>query len=189
MKVKFKGKILVIGCGFVSRCTLPLLLKHIDLPSEKITVMDFADFGHHIKEHTTKGVRFVKDRVTEKNMASKLNEYVGDGDMIIDLAWNIDCLEILQWCHDHNVLYINTSVELWDPYAGAKDKAPTERTLYVRHMAIKEMVNGWKNKKERLRYSNMAPIPASFPISPRWRSPISPKRSSRASRRTSASPN
>ena len=45
MKVKFKGKILVIGCGFVSRCTLPLLLKHIDLPSEKITVMDFADFG------------------------------------------------------------------------------------------------------------------------------------------------
>ena len=23
------------------------------------------------------------------------------GDLLIDLAWNIDCCEILQWCHDH----------------------------------------------------------------------------------------
>ena len=145
--MKFNGNILVIGCGFVSRCTLPLLLKHIKMPANKITVMDFADNSSYIDECVEQGVKFKKDRITEQNMARKLSRYVGRGDMIIDLAWNIGCTEILQWCHDHDVMYINTSVELWDPYAGAQDNLPAvDRTLYVRHMAIRKMVEGWKTK-------------------------------------------
>jgi len=117
------------------------------MPPEKITVIDFEDRRDYIEEALEQGVKFKLDRITPKNLKTKLAGYVGSGDMIIDLAWNIECTEILQWCHDHNVLYINTSVELWDPYAGAKDKLPTERTLYVRHMAIRKMADGWKNKK------------------------------------------
>ncbi|HTY13393.1 MAG TPA: saccharopine dehydrogenase C-terminal domain-containing protein [Candidatus Omnitrophota bacterium] len=146
MKIKFNGKILVIGCGYVSRCTLPLLLKHFDMPAEKITIMDFEDFRSAVKEVLGHGVKYVVDRITEDNMSAKLAAFVGPGDMIIDLAWNIECTSILQWCHDHDVLYINTSVELWDPYAGAEDKLPTERTLYVRHMAIREMKAKWSKK-------------------------------------------
>ena len=145
--MKFNGNILVIGCGFVSRCALPLLLKHINMPANKITVIDFADNSSYIEECIKQGVKFKKDRITERNMASKLSRHVGRGDMIIDLAWNIGCAEILQWCHDHDVMYINTSVELWNPYAGAQAKLPTvDRTLYVRHMAIRKMVEGWKTK-------------------------------------------
>jgi len=146
MKTKFRWKILVIGCGFVARCTLPLLLKHIDMDPEKITVMDFVDNSRHIQDAIDKGVHFKVDKITKKNLAMKLASYVGSGDMIVDLAWNIDCLEILQWCHDNNVRYINTSVELWDPYEGAKDKLPTERTLYVRHMAIRKLIKSWEKK-------------------------------------------
>lgn len=146
MKTKFKGKILMIGCGFVGRCTVPLVLKHIDLPPKNVTVIDFVDNSKTIKEAIKKGVKYKVDRVTRLNLGKKLGQYVGPGDMIIDLAWNIDCCEILEWCHDHDVLYINTSVELWDPYEGAKDKLPTDRTLYVRHMAIRKMVEGWKTK-------------------------------------------
>ena len=50
------------------------------------------------------------------------------------------CGEIVQWCDDHGVLYINTSVELWDPYAGAANKPPTERTLYWRHMNLRRQI-------------------------------------------------
>ena len=64
--------------------------------------------------------------------------------MLVDLAWNVDCCEILQWCHDRGVLYINTSVEVWDPYGGAKQQHPTERTLYWRHMNIRRMTAGWR---------------------------------------------
>ncbi|MBM3889793.1 MAG: homospermidine synthase, partial [Verrucomicrobia bacterium] len=72
-----------------------------------------------------------------------LGKYLGAGDVLIDLAWNIDCCEILQWCHDNGVLYVNTSVELWDPYEGAEDKHPTLRTLYWRHMNIRRMTAKW----------------------------------------------
>lgn len=146
-KTKYNGNILVIGCGFVSRCTVPLLLKHLDVPAQNITVIDFVDNSQSIKEAISKGVKFKVDKITQENINSKLAEYAKSGDLIIDLAWNIECTEILQRCHDNNILYINTSVELWDPYAGAEDKDPTERTLYVRHMAIRKMISVWKNKK------------------------------------------
>jgi homospermidine synthase len=38
---------------------------------------------------------------------------------------------------------VNTSVELWDPYEGAENKHPTERTLYFRHMKIRRMIAKW----------------------------------------------
>jgi homospermidine synthase len=72
-----------------------------------------------------------------------LSQYVGSGDLLIDLAWNIDSGEIIQWCHDHNVLYINTSVELWDPYEDAGSIPPADRTLYVRHMALRRRARSW----------------------------------------------
>lgn len=143
MKKKFAGKILMIGCGYVGRCTLPLLLRHLDVPPGKITVLDFTDARPAIAESLTQGVRYVIDRITPDNMAEKLAEHVGPGDMIIDLAWNIGCVDILRWCHDHGVLYINTSVELWDPYQDARNQPPTERTLYVRHMAIRDQMRAW----------------------------------------------
>ena len=91
-----------------------------------------------------RGITYVKDKVWRDNLDTLLPKYLSAGDILIDLAWNIDCNEILQWCHDRGVLYINTSVELWDPYEGAENKSPQERTLYWRHMNIRRMVAKWK---------------------------------------------
>jgi homospermidine synthase len=49
----------------------------------------------------------------------------------------------LQWCHDHGVLYLNTSIEEWDPYEGGSNKHPLERTLYYRHMRMRDMKSRW----------------------------------------------
>lgn len=144
--VSFNKKILFVGYGAVAQCALPILEKMIKVPMKNITVMDFEDRSDVLKTFINKGVRFVCKRVTPENLGSLLGEYVSAGDLLIDLAWNIDCCEILQWCHDKGVLYINTSVEMWDPYAGAKKKHPTEKTLYWRHMNIRRMVSGWKEK-------------------------------------------
>jgi homospermidine synthase len=109
-------------------------------------VMDFEDRRKVLAPWMKKGVQFVQKKVTRSNMASVLKKHVGPGDVIVDLAWNIDACEILQWCHDHGVLYVNTSVEVWDPYEGAENKHPTERTLYWRHMNLRRMTAGWKEK-------------------------------------------
>jgi homospermidine synthase len=144
--VRFNGNILCIGYGSVAQCTLPILFQHIDVQPSSVTVMDFEDKSEPLSEWTVKGVKFVRDRVTRENLGSILSTYVKAGDIIIDLAWNIDCGEIVHFCNEHGVMYINTSVELWDPYAGAEHKHPCEKTLYHRHMNLRKLVRGWANK-------------------------------------------
>ncbi len=141
--MKFKGKLLIIGCGSVSQCAIPIVLKLVDMPPANITIMDFVDNRSRVREAIEKGVRYVNDRVTQENYSSLLKKYVGAGDMIIDLAWNIACTAIVSWCRDNSVLYVNTSVEEWDPYRDSQRNDPTKYTLYARHMELRTMIEGW----------------------------------------------
>lgn len=141
---EFGKKVLMVGFGSVAQCTLPILVKHLNVPLANITVMDFEDQAHLLKEWTAQGVNFVRDKITPENMGATLAKYLGSGDLLIDLAWNIDCCEILQWCHDRGVMYLNTSVEVWDPYDRKLYNHPTTRTLYWRHMNVRRMKAGWK---------------------------------------------
>ncbi len=122
--VAFPNRVLFVGFGAVARCTLPILVKHLSIDPKRITIMDFEPNDAALKPWIEQGMTFVKDRVTPENMGSLLGQHLSAGDLLIDLAWNIDCCEIVQWCHDRGVLYVNTSVELWDPYAGAGQQAP-----------------------------------------------------------------
>ncbi len=144
--VEFGKRILFVGYGAVAQCTLPILMKHMKVSPKNVTVMDFEDRRAALAPWIKKGVQFVQKKITRANMKAVLGKHVGEGDVIVDLAWNIDACEILQWCHDHGVLYVNTSVEVWDPYEGAENKHPTERTLYWRHMNLRKMTAGWKEK-------------------------------------------
>ncbi|MBL8057221.1 MAG: homospermidine synthase [Anaerolineales bacterium] len=146
MKIPFSGRILLLGCGSVSRCLQPLILRHFDMDFSRFTIMDFEDLRHTIPDTLAAGVRYVQDRVTPDNLPTLLSQYVGPGDLLIDLAWNIDCNAIVEWCHDNQVLYLNTSVELWDPYEDAGAIPPAQRTLYVRHMALRRLRDAWREK-------------------------------------------
>ena len=144
--IDFKKRILFVGFGGVAECTLPILFKHIKVPAKNVTVMDFAEVKGKLKKWTAKGVHHVRNRVTPENMGTLLGKYLGAGDLLIDLAWNIDALEILTWCRDHGVLYINTSTELWDPYDTGPNAHPTTKTLYWRHMNLRRLMAKWDTK-------------------------------------------
>jgi homospermidine synthase len=141
-RVPFSGRILMLGCGSVAQCTLPLLLRHV-VQASQITVMDFVDNRSRIQTELDQGVTYVVDRVERHNMGDVLSKYVSDGDILINLAWNIDANEILQWCHDAGVRYLDTSVEVWEPYVDASAQDPRDRSLYVRHMAMRKMMASW----------------------------------------------
>jgi homospermidine synthase len=142
--LEFSKRILFVGFGAVARCTLPILFKHVKVSPRSITIIDFDVNEAALRPWIEQGITFIKDRITPENMGTRLSEHLKAGDMLIDLAWNIDCCEIVQWCHDHGVLYINTSVELWDPYSSA-DTHPTTRTLYWRHMNLRRMIKKWSS--------------------------------------------
>jgi homospermidine synthase len=144
--IRFEKKILFVGFGAVAECTLPILFKLVKVPPRNVTVMDFEDRSERLRKWMARGVRFVRDRVARDNLATLLGAHLEAGDVLVDLAWNIDACEILQWCHDHGVLYVNTSTELWDPYHGLPDRHPTTRTLYWRHMNLRRLAASWSDK-------------------------------------------
>jgi homospermidine synthase len=112
----------------------------------KLTVVDFEDLAGSVPDTLAAGARYLRRRLTPDNLDSELSALLGPGDMLINLSWNIDTRDIVEWCHDHGVLYVDTSVELWDPYAGQKTSTPTDRTLYARHMALRKHVAKWNNQ-------------------------------------------
>jgi len=138
-----KGTILFLGFGAVAQCTLPLVLKHIQCDLKKIIIVDPIRSAS-IAQYEAHGIRFIQEAITAENLASVLKKLVHPGDLIIDLAVDIDCCAIVQWCHDNDVLYINTSVELWDPYHDIAQTIPTQRTLYPRHMKLRALKNSWQ---------------------------------------------
>src|SRR5262249_11525451 len=137
------GRILVIGCGSVSQCTLPLLLAEIDIPPSSVTVLDMVDNREKIAGALAAGVRYDNAQITPENLDAELSARLGPGDLCLDLAWNIDTCTIVDWCRAHGVRYVNTSTELWDPYEDAATTPPRDRTLYVRHMALRRMIARW----------------------------------------------
>ena len=142
-QIRFDGKLLILGCGGVAQCTIPLLLRHIEMPAGRVTVMDMRDNCELIASSLGKGVTYVQERLTKGKYREQLGRYLGPGDILIDLAWNLQTTDLLDWCRRHGVRYINTSVEVWDPYEGMKRRPITELTLYHRHMQLRKMIDAW----------------------------------------------
>ena len=140
-------RVLVLGCGSVAQCTVPLLLRDLHIEGSRITIVDFVDNRARVADCIAQGVTYQQDRVTPENLDAFLSARVSDGDLLLDLAWNIDNPTILQWCRDHGVRYLNTSVEVWNPYEELTATSPLDRTLYMRHMQLRRLKASWADNK------------------------------------------
>lgn len=146
VRLSVTGRVLVLGCGSVSQCLQPLLLAHLDMPRDRLTVLDMTDRRAEIPDTLAAGCRFVQRQLTPENLAETLANEVGPGDVLVNLTWNIGTEDIIGWCHDNGVLYVDTSVEQWDPYADMNARHPTDKTLYARHHALRRMSRDWGDR-------------------------------------------
>ncbi len=143
--IEFDQRILMTGFGVVARATLQMLLKHLRVPLRNITVIDFADREEVLRPWINKGLRFVQERVTPLSLPRLLSTHVGAGGLIVDLAWSIDCFDMLEWAHNNEVLYVNASVESWDPASDMHSKSSLEKSLYARYQQMLPLAKRWHN--------------------------------------------
>jgi homospermidine synthase len=118
------NRVLFLGCGSVTQAALPLLIRDVKVAPSAITIIDFVDNRHRVADALAAGVTYKQMQITPDNLAQVLSDHVSAGDMLLDLAWNIDAPTIIGWCHDNGVRYLNTSVELWDPYEDLASTPP-----------------------------------------------------------------
>ena len=143
-------RLLVLGCGSVSQCTLPLLIDFFLLKQRigSITILDALDRRARIQSCLAghDRIHYRQEWITPGNYEAILHRYLASGDILLDLAYNLETRCLLQWCHDHQVCFVNTSVELWNPYEQAGHQDPRLLTLYHRQMQLLELQNApqWK---------------------------------------------
>ena len=145
-KTPFSGSVLIFGCGAICQCGLPIWLEKVDMPPEKITVIDMdASKKVNIAGSLAKGVQFLEHTLskTEETLGAFLETKLKDGDILWDLSWEIDTTWLLTWCRNHGVMYLNTSLEVWDPCgdAFAQNPHPKDRTLFQRHRDLHDKIN------------------------------------------------
>ncbi len=145
MSASFHNRVLVLGAGSVSQCVVPLLIEHL-VAAKQITIVDQRDTKSRFTASIEKGATYFIDQLTRENMSEFLSKYLSAGDFLLDLAWNIDVNDIIGWAHDHGVIYLNTSLELWDPNSNPSARTPQERTLYYRHMKLRKLTDTWVGK-------------------------------------------
>lgn len=113
IKTDFRGRILILGCGAVAQCLQVLLLRHIAMDISHITLVDTLDMRNKMEPLMQAGARFVQTHLTAENIEKILSTYLQDGDILIELAISIDTATLVQWCYDHNVMFLNSALQTW----------------------------------------------------------------------------
>jgi homospermidine synthase len=141
------NKIVFFGFGSVAECVLPILVRHLEVDFTNIIILDALDKSKVLEKWIEEGVTFIQRRVVEDNFTKTMEEFLSEGDLLIDLAYDIDCRELLQYCRDHGILYVNTSVEEWDYTEGFDERSPYDKSLYARQQELDEEINSWPDNK------------------------------------------
>ena len=109
--VELPGRILFVGFGSVGQGVLPLILRHIAIAPERITIVTAEDKGN--EEAAKFGVKFIKERLTRENFRRVLNPLLGRGDFLINVSVEVASVALIKLCWEKGAMYIDTCIEPW----------------------------------------------------------------------------
>lgn len=109
--VKFEGRLVIVGFGSVGQGSLPLLLRHIDMPKDRIIIINGDDRGQQEAEHF--GIKFVVKVLTRENYRAVLEPLVGKGDFLLNVSVDVSSVALIEFCCEKGAMYLDTCIEPW----------------------------------------------------------------------------
>ena len=79
--VDFPGRILIVGFGSIGQGVLPLILRHVGIKKERITIVTADDAG--LDAAREMGVKFIKEPLVRENFRRVLEPLLGRGDFLV----------------------------------------------------------------------------------------------------------
>ncbi|MEN0073226.1 MAG: saccharopine dehydrogenase C-terminal domain-containing protein [Paracraurococcus sp.] len=126
---RFSGRLVMLGFGSIGQGVLPLILRHIDIPRERITIVTAEERGRAVAEEY--GIRFVIEPARRANYRDLLTPLLGPGDFLLNLSVDVSSVAVMRLCQELGALYLDTVVEPWA--GGYTDPAltPSQRSNYA----------------------------------------------------------
>ena len=136
-KTGFAGRLVIVGFGSIGQGVLPLILKHIDIPAARITIITAEERGHDVAREF--GVKFVNNAITRENMHAILDGEVAAGDFLLNVSVDVSSIALFELARDKGALYLDTCIEPWAGGYTDLSLSPSLRSNYaLRENALKQ---------------------------------------------------
>ncbi len=141
--VEFPGRILLLGFGSIGQGVLPLILRHIGVPAERLTIITADDKGR--SEAQRYGIRFIQERLTRESYRRVLAPLLGRGDFLVNVSVEVSSIALIKLCWEKGAMYLDTCIEPWPGGYTDPTVAAGRRTNY----ALREEVLALRQGNER----------------------------------------
>jgi homospermidine synthase len=109
--IDFPGRIILVGFGSIGQGVLPLILRHIGITPDRITIVTADDSGHAEAEHF--GAKWIKETLTRDNFRRILSPLVGRGDFLLNVSVDVSSVALIRFSWEKGAMYLDTCVEPW----------------------------------------------------------------------------
>src|ERR1700758_566895 len=109
--VEFPARILFVGFGSIGQGVLPLVLRHIGIAPERISIVTADERGR--EEAAKYGIKFVQERLTRENYRRVLSPLLGRGDFLINVSVEVSSVALIKLCWEKGSMYLDTCIEPW----------------------------------------------------------------------------
>ena len=129
IQLRSEQRLLVVGFGCIGQGVLPLLLRHVDLRPEQISILTADENGRAVAAEF--GVPFAIGRLTRANYRSLLEPRLSAGDFLLNLSLDVSSVALVEWCQARGVSYLDTCIEPWAGHHLNASVAVEARTNYA----------------------------------------------------------
>ena len=127
--VAFGGRLIMLGFGSIGQGVLPLILRHIDMPRDRITIISGDERGQTVAAEN--GVSFRVHPLTRGNYRDVLAPLLQAGDFLLNLSVDVSSVALIEFCQQRNVLYLDTCIEPWAGGYTDPSLTPSQRSNYA----------------------------------------------------------
>jgi homospermidine synthase len=141
--VAFPNRMVMLGFGSIGQGVLPLILRHIDIARENITIVTAEPRGREVAAEY--GIRFVETAATRDNFSELLSPLLRKGDFLLNVSVDVSSVELMKLCQKLDVLYLDTVVEPWAGGYTDPTLTPSQRSNYAMReeaIALRAMAKG-----------------------------------------------
>jgi homospermidine synthase len=125
---KFTGRLVIVGFGSIGQGVLPLLLRHIGIRPEQITIITAEPRGEEIA--ALYGVPFIETALTRENYRNVLEGRLDEGDFLLNVSVDVSSVALLGLCAEKGALYLDTCTEPWAGGYTDPNLSPSARSNY-----------------------------------------------------------
>src|ERR1700722_2973340 len=125
-QVTFDGRLVMLGFGSIGQGVLPLILRHIEMPRERVQIITADERGSAVAAEY--GIAHSVVPVTRENYRAVLGSLLERGDFLLNLSVDVASVSLVTLCRELGALYLDTCVEPWaggytDPSLSASQRS------------------------------------------------------------------